>query len=298
MPEPARHPVHVIIPTHTTRWLAECLAGLAAQATAPASVTLTCDVSDNAIEEVAEAWAPRIGAPFHLVMREHAGEPRLNQVRNNGLRALIGEQAPGDHEGVVVLDGDTVLEPRAIEKHAALFADPRRFGLVVAFRVYLTEQESRAVDAEAIARGEGLPLSPEDRERLAARQKRYRRQVLLKRLGLVKAHKPKVIGGHHAARLGVLRAVNGYDEEYRGYGYDDDDLSRRIHGLRPRVRPAIAIAGPAAPMAFHLWHPTRAPGRPTETPGYERFRRGGPVRAAHGLESPLPQPEPSVRHLG
>src|SRR5262249_6815500 len=111
--------------------------------------------------------------------------------------------------------------------------------------------------------------------------------------GLPKAHKPKILGGHHAVSVRCLRAVNGYDEQYTGYGYDDDDLSRRLHALSPPPRTAIAVS---EILALHLWHPSRAPARPTDAPGYARFSSPGlPIEAEHGWRNPIPQPEPHVR---
>jgi hypothetical protein len=108
----------------------------------------------------------------------------------------------------------------------------------------------------------------------------------------VKSHKPKLLGGHHAITVARLREINGYDEEYVGYGFDDDDVSRRLYALRPM--PRIAIAADRI-IAFHLWHPSRAPARPTDAPGYARFR--SPLRtpvALRGWRTPMSQPTPRV----
>lgn len=88
-------------------------------------------------------------------------------------------------------------------------------------------------------------------------------------------------------RWGLLEAVNGYDERFVGYGYDDDDLARRLYALRPAPRVAAATD---AILALHLWHPTRAPARPTQAPGYAVFTAAWTPRAVSGLAGPAPQP--------
>ena len=93
----------------------------------------------------------------------------------------------------------------------------------------------------------------------------------------------------------MMRKINGYDEGYVGYGYDDDDLGRRLHTL-PR-RPVVAIAVEQI-LAFHLHHPTRAPARPTDAPGYARFSvPGWSSYAEHGWQNPASQPVPTVHRI-
>ena len=83
-------PVHVVIPTHTTRHLRLTLLGIACQSTMPASVTVSCDNNDDEIRDHLADIAAEFGFPITLVRREHQGRERLAQVRNNAVRALTG----------------------------------------------------------------------------------------------------------------------------------------------------------------------------------------------------------------
>jgi len=301
MDQPAGQRVFVLIPTHTTRHLAACLASLAHQSRLPDGVVLTCDNDLPEITALVREWWPKVvnraagRMPFWHANRPHQGQPRLNQVRNNGLRALIGWAGAVDSDLVIVLDGDTMLEPRAAEKHAAL----RDAGaeLVIPFRVMLGEGVTAGLMPEALL-DSGLPetlLTADDVAALRQRHGRYLRQVFLRYFGIGKPQKPKIIGGHHAATIGLLQRVNGFDEQYTGYGFDDDDLSRRINLLRPRARVRIAVRDI---MSYHLWHPTRAAGKPAEFSGFARFSQQGlPLRAERGILNPMPQPEVSVMQL-
>jgi hypothetical protein len=300
--------VHVVVPTHTTRHLAACVSSVALQRTLPATVVVTCDTDDPAIGELLEQVWPDVVAALHgrpaptlmLVSRPHQGRAMLNQVRNNGLRALDAAGRLHDRDVVLVLDGDTVLDPDAVARHRELAV--QGYELLIPYRVNLSQEVSQRITPAALLRaaesgGFQSLFGPPDEQDLEDRHRRYRRQLLLRRVlpvwsGVNKPHKPKVLGGHHAVSVRALRAVNGYDEEYVAYGFDDDDLSRRLHALRPPPRTSIAVKDI---LAYHLWHPTRAPARPTQAPGYERFVRNLPVVAVHGWRSGLPQATPTAR---
>ena len=305
MPPPSGrsdHPVHLVIPTHTTRHLERCLARIACQTAPPASVTVSTDGDAPDLAAcIEQAWS-RVGShlaersltppPLVHVSRPHAGEARLNQVRNNALRALDERVGPDDADLVLIIDGDMLLADDAIERHARLASAGA--DVVIAHRVNLTEQQTDSLfEHDPFA---PLPISLATAEQLATlsrRARRDRRHLAMKRFGLVKPHKPKLLGGHHAVRVRAMRQINGYDEQFVGYGYDDDDLARRLHALRPRLRDAVATD---TILAFHLWHPTRAPASPTDAPGYTRFLDwNGHASTPVGWDRPADQPTPSVR---
>lgn len=285
MPTPR---VHLVIPTHTTRHLAACVASVAWQTRPPDTVIATTDGDGAELAAgVASAWVvvpQALGArtpAFEHVRQAHGGVARLNRVRNNALRALAERHQPRDGDAVVVLDGDTVLAPDAIERHAAAITGGE---MVIPWRVYLDESTTPRVHAEALV--SGTARAEIDRAlscampELRVRERRFARHVWMRRWvpWALDAHKPKIIGGHHAVSWGALRAVNGYDERFEGYGYDDDDLARRLHRLGARVVLAITSI-----HAFHLWHPTRAAGRPTQTPGYATFCEPWTARCGRGI---------------
>jgi glycosyltransferase involved in cell wall biosynthesis len=270
-------------------------------------VVVTCDTDDPAIGALLDEWWPRAvgGMPksewprpkmLHTY-RPHQGRAQLNQVRNNGLRALRDHAGIRPEDVVVVLDGDTMLASDALERHAALAHEGAE--LIIPYRFMIDEQVTPSVEAEDVLNN-GVPrariVTPEMERDLLARDRRYRRNLLLARLGLTKPHKPKLIGGHHAVQFGTLVRVNGFDEEYVGYRFNDDDLSRRLRLARPRVRTAIAVK---RIEAYHLWHKVRAPDKLQEAPGFARWsRKDLPVRCVMGIENGLGQPEPVVRVVG
>jgi hypothetical protein len=284
-----------------------CVACVARQTRPPDTVTVTCDTDDPAIGRLlAELW-PRVAgasrgpAPtlFH-VRRPHQGVGRVSQARNNALRALDAAGRLGEADLVLFIDGDMVLAETAVEQHGGAEGE-----VVIPFRVNLDPERTAGVTVEGLIGGGPSPLEglarAEEVAALGRRDRRYRRQLLLQRLAartgvrLIKGHKPKVLGGHHAVSVRCLRAVNGFDEQYLGYAWEDDDLSRRLHGLRPWPRVVVAVR---SILAFHLWHPTQASGDPLKDRGYQRFSTPGlPIVAERGWRNPIPQDEPECTEI-
>lgn len=277
--------VCVVISTHTPRHLARVLGGLALQTRAANHVVISCDRDDPAICAAALEAVRPTNLPVTFVSRPFMGKSRSSQVRNNGVRALLDGNVPSDSL-LLFLDGDCVPGARCVAEHARR-GIPRT--LVIGFRHDLTEAQTESFDPAA---SPPVRLEPAQHAALARRERRYRRQALLRRFGLAKPHKPKLLSANFSVRLADFLAVNGFDETYEGYGQEDDDLGRRLYAAG--CRPVIAMT---ATVVYHQFHPTRAPGDWHESPNAERFLRGGPARCRHGITDPLPQPAPIVRSL-
>lgn len=270
--------LHVIVATHTTRHLARVLAGLAHQNRPANSIVVS---TDNDSREIAELVAANASGQTLLVQRPAAAHGRSGQTRNNGVRALI-ESRCDPHAVVVFLDGDCVPAPDLLAHYHRLCG---RHRLALGFRVDLTPEQTAAFDDAALAEGRE-PATPtsEQLETLRRRAVRAKRQALLRRSGLGKPHKPKLLSANFAVCLSDYVAVNGFDEEYQGYGQEDDDLGRRLY--RAGCRPVIAIS---LARVYHLYHPTRAPQDWHASPNAHRFLADGPTRCAHGLVDPVEQ---------
>lgn len=286
MPEPQR--VHLLTATHTPRHLAGLLAGLSRQIDPPDTITVGCDTDDPAIGEVIAAWRPRLTqGPVRWVRRPHTGEARPAQARNNGLRALLEAGELQDANLILQIDGDMVLSDTAVGRYREL--GTQGFEVVIADRVNLTEEETAAFDAEAYAATrEPMRVSDEEMERLRSFQRLCTRRLRRRAFWWSKPHHPSLLGGQNALTVRVSRAVNGYDEEYVGWGREDGDFSRRINSLRPRLKMSISVD---SILGFHLWHPTRRPKKSKQSSSYARFKRKDlPQFCAHGLMTPREQP--------
>lgn len=278
---------HVILTTHTTRHLRRSLMGVAAQRAKPATVVVSCD---NDLEEIADAVrlaSEELGIGVALVQRRNMGECRVGQARNNGVRALAALGLAGT-DRLLYLDGDCCPAADVGEIH---LRRGEGTGLLIGFRVELTEEQTSRFDERRVRRGE-LAVEPtgEQMAALEARDAKYRRQLVLKRFGLTKSHKPKLLSAHFSTSAEAMLAVNGFDEQYVGWGQEDDDLGRRLHLSGARAGVVIREA-----MVLHQWHPTRAAGRWDQSAGVERFRKKLPARCERGIENPVDQGRVVVR---
>ena len=239
------------------------LAALAAQTHRPDEVVVADDGSDAATVEALRAMAAASPVPCTIVRQEKDGY-RLAAARNLAIRAATGDY-------LVFADCDIALLPDAIEAHIRLAAPGR---ILCGNRALLGEDATTRLFAFKPA------PSPSDWEaawrvadatELHAAQALFLRHAALRRWHLARPHKPKVIGCHFSLFRDDIRRVNGFDENFIGWGYEDDDFARRLY--KTGVRPASVIL---AARAMHLWHPSLAPQelkRHRDRPNRAYFRR-------------------------
>lgn len=274
-------PVHLIISTHTTRHLETVLKGAFLLNPAPVTLSVTCDVDDPQIEDVVKSCSKQFNLCIFYTARKHHGIFRAAQVRNNGVRTLLEN---GHDNGLLLFtDGDMVLEPDAILKHSQLASDS---DVIACERRNLSEKQTLELCNQI---SEGIPYQIRDlqheEERLRKVDHKRRKHVLLKKIGLTKPGKPKVISCHFSIRFSAFMAINGFDEAYEGYGCEDDDLGRRAHksGLK-------YCTGAADIKAYHLYHPSQAAGHWADNPGSKRFMESSwQPRCEQGIDNPLSQ---------
>src|SRR4029078_3515575 len=70
--------------------------------------------------------------------------------------------------------------------------------------------------------------------------------------------KPKITGYNIGISRVDFEAVNGFDENFIGWGCEDDDLAFRVRKAGCRVATALGYT-----HGYHLWHPSE-PSRPAK----------------------------------
>lgn len=256
--------------------------GVAGQSAAPAEVVVSCDNDLEEIAEVVRGCSHEFERRISIVQRGNMGECRVGQARNNGVRGLVALGAVGE-DRVLYLDGDCCPGGDVTKVHLMRGTNKE---LLIGFRIELTPEQTDEEFDEGHARSGRYPVKPTEEQMasLAKRDGRYRRQLWLKKFGMTKAHKPKILSAHFSVRLAAVLKVNGFDEQFVGWGQEDDDLGRRLHESGASADIVVKEA-----VVFHQWHPTRAPGAWKDSMGVERFAKRLAWRCARGIEDPVEQ---------
>lgn len=215
------------------------------------------DLASRCEVPVVHAWHPRQG-------------PRRAATRNNGIR-----RASGDY--LIFLDADFAVLPGAVRSHV----DAARPGFFAAGRCkYTTEEQARKILSEGGSAGllEAVYRELSD-EPVEKEHRRFVRNAFLSRIGLRGAGKV-LFGGHFSAFRNDIEAVNGYDENYVGWGAEDLDMARRMVLAGFRGTSVIRTA-----RVLHLWHPREMGDRHWKEGGNVEYfsRKDIPAFCGNGL---------------
>ncbi|MFV1959197.1 MAG: glycosyltransferase [Planctomycetota bacterium] len=247
--------------------LRRALRGYLRQTTNDFSLVVADDGSGAETRAFLQAFAREAAArdiPFEHVWHEDDGF-RKTLILNEAVRRGKGEEL------LLFSDGDCIPPARFVEAHLAVH-EPHSFHVGGAVR--LDEETSARLTEEDVDAGRFETLiTDRDRADLRRRARKSRWGTLLRR-----KNRPKVLGLNMAFDLGLFESLNGFDELFVGYGYEDSDL--RDRAMRHRPRPRVEVLYGTMDV-FHLWHPRRAGGREPNR-AYYALRR--PVRCERGLD--------------
>ena len=243
--------------------LEKVLRAVACQAEMPGEILLADDGSSPPTREVAARWEKEL--PLRHLRQPHEGF-RKTIILNEALAA-----ARGDY--VVLLDGDCVPHRRFIADHARLaernFWVQGRRGFVIESAVEQFNAESPSIWRAILARQIiGWPKAV-----------RWPWPVISRNTG-----QRGIIGCNMGIWRDDLMAINGFDEDYIGWGGEDSDLGSRLYNLG---RPRKFVYGRA--IVYHLNHPPL--GTSHSEAARERLAetiRARKIRCERGVQRHLP----------
>jgi glycosyltransferase involved in cell wall biosynthesis len=245
------------------------LGSVARQRQAPHEILIADDGSGPATQAVIASFLAAVSVTARVISQPHQGF-RAARLRNLAIAASGADY-------LVFIDGDMLLHPEFIADHAR---HARRGFYTQGIRVQTSERLTSGLVAGASrwpdwwSRGVGL----------------------LRRAYLIHSPRFATLGRRLGNRLVALKScnqafwrddlvrVNGFDEDFVGWGPEDKELCARLEhaGIR---RQTLLCGG----IACHLRHPPASRAQLAANLALlERTRRERRIRCVHGVDAHLP----------
>ena len=226
--------------------LALVCAALERQTSQDFEILFCDDGSGPETAKVIEEFKSRVDIPVRHLRQEHQG------FRKCRILNLAVREARGDV--FIFLDGDCVPHKDYVRDHLSM---QQKGTYLAGRRVELGPDLSEWLTPEHIRKGFF------DRPRLQLLQsclrgdtQHFQRSIrvpssLLRGwLGMNRVDDMK--GCNYSVARGHLEAINGFDEEYEGYGREDTDVELRLQNLGLKIKSLKGMA-----LQYHVWHPRR-----------------------------------------
>ncbi|CAL1521339.1 glycosyltransferase family 2 protein [Chitinophaga sp. MM2321] len=226
--------------------LSLCLNSIRSQTVLPTEVIVADDGSREDTRELINLIKKDFPVPLIHVWQEDKGF-RLAQIRNKGIA-----QSTSDY--IIQIDGDLILDKHFIEDHMAL-AEEGYFitGSRALLSAHITD---KLLQGHKIAVNyRSAPFSHIFNALRSASLSEY----LSTRYKVNGKYKYYVKGCNMSFWKKDLITVNGYDENFTGWGMEDNDIAVRLlnAGIRKKF---IKMGG----VAFHLYHHENSRGKHQE----------------------------------
>lgn len=233
-------------------------------------IVVTDDGSTDETPEVVRRFAD--SAPFTVRFTTHPHVTfQLARCRNEGVAASTAPY-------LLFLDGDCLLPPDHIYQHL-LRRQPHT--AQAGYCCHFDRQTTAEITESTIRTGAFVQRAP----RTAHAKLRIMDYKARWYAAWHHPLKPKLFGGNVGIWRSDYESVNGYDEEFEGWGCEDDDLRLRLRAAGIRIRSILRWT-----CTYHLWHPPAESTPPTWKDGANVAylnRADRPVRCRRGLSHHL-----------
>ena len=220
-------------------------------------IIIADDGSTNETRELISKWKIKSDIPIIHAWQEDLGF-RAATSRNNGIR-----HAHGDY--LIFIDGDCLLRSNFVEQHRLLMEDNY---VVAGNRCLLSPELSSQIENGKISI-KGWGWSDFFLARIMGK---------INRLSALMIFSPKASFRYKSANnwekvrscnMAVFKtdidAVNGFDESFIGWGFEDSDLAVRLINFGLKVK-----RGSFATTVLHLYHPETVEDQ--SGPNWDRFQ--------------------------
>lgn len=226
--------VSLIIATYNwPRALDLCLDSVMRQSSMPSEILIADDGSGASTREVVKRFEALSPVPLRHIWHEDRGF-RAAAIRNKAIAASTGDY-------IILVDGDMILQRNFIKDHR-LFAKKGYY--VSGSRGMISESRAR----ELLDGKDPAPTLTAWSRGISCRGNAMRNPLAARLYRtLAPEHNPR------SCNMGIWRddliRVNGFDEGFEGWGFEDTELGLRLHNSGVRQR-RIKFQG----IAFHLYH--------------------------------------------
>lgn len=229
--------VSVIITTYNNPlYLKKVLDGFLCQKRAPSELIIADDGSGNDTTQLIKSFSEIAPFPVLHVWQEDKGF-RAARIRNKAIK-----RSSGDY--IILLDGDCVINSNFVSDHLLLSEK----GFFIQGKRILVNRSASIAFTHALADSFVSLIKIV----LAGKISNIHH---IFRFPSFPPVKNRSLSGIKSCNLSFLKqdilAVNGFNEDFTGWGNEDSDLACRFfkYGLVKKVHPFMAVC-------FHLWHPT------------------------------------------
>jgi glycosyltransferase involved in cell wall biosynthesis len=251
--------------------LAAVLRSLGKQDDRQFEVVVADDGSRGDTEDVVKRAQAVFPVPLSHVWQEDTGF-RAAAVRNRATARARGHY-------LIYLDGDCIVRPHFVRAHRDL---AETGWCVTGGRVLLSE----AFTHDVLANDTAIESWSVADAAIAAFQGKVNRALSLPRLPLGPLRKlgarrwQRLRGCNFSAYRTDIEKVNGFDECFQGWGFEDSDFATRLIESGVRLK-----NGRLATNVYHLWHPEND--RTAQSENWQRFQariNAHETRAQIGLD--------------
>ncbi len=237
-------------------------------------VIVSSDGSSDGTDEMMREMRHKLNYPLHYVRQEDIGF-RKSMAVNKAIRIAAGQI-------MVFADDDMIPPPDYLKNYRRCFSGDTEAGTLVYSKYLPVAAADGRFTEENIRNGRYMKrVTLADRIHLFCWKLKY--LIYFKKNHPIR---PKLNGNNFAVSAAAIRLINGLDLDFTGWGYEDDDVRRRLLAAGTRQKEAVCSAYNFN-LGYYKADKTTA-GRPEllQNVSYNKklaYDTGRPVRCLHGL---------------
>jgi len=265
----------VIIPVYNAvRALELVLTGYCRQSFHDFEVFIADDGSGPEIRTFADDFSRHSPFPIQYVSQPDEGF-RRSRILNEAVRASNAHY-------LIFADADCIPHPYFVGAH---WDGKRARTVLCGRRVNLSQQISQSLTAQEILAGKLERLAPAKvLDVLLGRGGHWDEGILIRNPtlhGWVNHKDPTLLGCNFSLEKSLLEEINGFNEDFVGYGGEDTELEYRLRLAHARLSWVRHRA-----IQYHLYHPPRS-GNQANLAALERAQAEGNAACRNGLRKHL-----------